>query len=343
MTRRALATAILAALAAAVPAAAQTTPERIVDLAKTTTVREYDGWLLYSRWDGSAYHLATFHDGTQQDLAVPTQSQPFDADAGPDSNGSPSAVVSICKDTCDLFVIGFTPGDQLRPVNNANTTDHDEIAPSVWKGRLVFGRRYGKDEVLPYTKLMKAPRSHPSDRLAGLPDTRCGSVDPPSCRPIKDVDLPAMELSGQRIAQSWTYQPDSFPGFRQNEIRLTNVDRTDTRQIAYMTTGLGGQTYLGPSVVDGRVAFDKVCQGDPDGCDPRTSGDIRYRISDATYQLVGETEQWTGWAYDGTSDFHVPSDFDCSGGEPGAPPTEPCGIYRRSGLPWKDTAGSHFH
>src|SRR5689334_14893499 len=133
MTRRLLAIALFAALAAAVPASAQAQGERVVDLAKSTTVREYDGWLLYSRWDGSAYHLSTWHDGTQMALPVPTQATPFDADAGPDSNGKPSAVVSICEDTCDLFVIGFESGDQPRPVNNANTTDHDEIAPSVWK------------------------------------------------------------------------------------------------------------------------------------------------------------------------------------------------------------------
>ena len=149
-----------------------------------------------------------------------------------------------------------------------------------------------------------------------------------------------MELWGRWIAQSWTYQPDSFPGFRQNEIRLTNVARTDTRQVAAMVSGEGGQTYLGPSVVDGRVAFAKVCQGDPGGCSPSTSGPVRYRISNGAYQLVGESEQWSGWAFDGTADFHVPSDFDCSGGDPGSPPSEPCGIYRRTGLPWNDAAGA---
>jgi hypothetical protein len=55
----------------------------------------------------------------------------------------------------------------------------------------VFARRYGKDQVLPYTKMLQAPRSRPSTRLAGLPSTRCGAVDPPDCRPIKDIEDPS--------------------------------------------------------------------------------------------------------------------------------------------------------
>lgn len=58
----------------------------------------------------------------------------------------------------------------------------------IWKGRLVFAREYGSP-VSPYTKLLKAPRSTPSDRLAGLPEERCGAGEPPDCRPIEDPEL----------------------------------------------------------------------------------------------------------------------------------------------------------
>ena len=142
MTGRVLAIAVLAALAAAAPAAAQSPGARIVDLAKSTTVREYDGWLLYSRWDGSAYHLSTWHDGTQTDLPAPRSPGRTTRTPAPTRAASRPRWCPSATRRCDLFVIGFKPGDRLRPVNNANTTDHDEIAPSVWKGRLVFGRRY---------------------------------------------------------------------------------------------------------------------------------------------------------------------------------------------------------
>ncbi len=120
MTRRFIST--LAATAAGVtlaagvaPAAAQTQEARVVGLDRATPVREYAGWLLFSRWDGSAYRLATLHQGQLRDLPVPPQITPLDADVGPDSAGDPSAVVSLCAATCDLFVVGFEDGDELRP------------------------------------------------------------------------------------------------------------------------------------------------------------------------------------------------------------------------------------
>ena len=329
----ALLAAVSLALACAGSASAQGEREPIVGLQRSTTLDEHAGWLLFSRWDGSAYRLSTWRAGAVRDLPVPPQPGVFDADVGPDSAGKPSAVVSLCRGSCDLYVIGFEPGDALRPVRNANTTNRDEIAPTVWKGRLALGRRYGANQVVPYTKLLAAPRSRPSQRLAGLPERRCGAIDPPDCRRIEDVGLRRMELWGRWIAQSWTYQPDSFPGFRQNEIRLTNVTRTDTRQVAAVTTGLGGQTYLGPSIAEGRVAFFRACQGDPGGCSTTNSGAIRYRISTGEYTHVGANEAWSGWAWSGAADYHVPSEFACGGGDR-AVATPPCAIVRRGGLRW---------
>lgn len=334
---------LAATMALAGPAAAQ--GERVVDLDRSTTVREYAGWVLFSRWDGSNYRLSTWDATTRavRDLPVEPQPSVFDADAGPDSDGRPSAVVSICRGSCDLYVIGFDEGDSLRPVRNANTRGHDEVAPSVWRGRLVFGRRYSRNRVLPYTKMLNAPRSRPSSRLADLPDRRCGAPDPPSCRTIKDTQLFGMDLWGRWVAQSWTYQAEGLAGLRQNEIRLTDTSRTETRQLAYMSTGLGGQTYLGPSIAEGRVAFARVCQGDPQGCRASDSGPARYRISTGAYEQAGEVRDWYSWVWSGASDYHVPSAYDCSVGAPNEQPRERCGIYRRNGpLPWRPAPASRF-
>jgi hypothetical protein len=338
---RLLASALCCALLCIAPAdsAAQSDGQAIVGLERSTPLDEYAGWVLFSRWDGAAYRLSTWRDGTVRDLAVPAQPDVFDADAGPDSAGKPSAAVSLCHGSCDLYVIGFEAGDELRPVRNANTTNRDEVAPTIWKGRLAFGRRYGRHEVVPYTKLLAAPRSRPSQRLAGLPQRRCGAIDPPACRRIEDVTLRSMELWGRWIAQSWTYQPDDFPGFRQNEIRLTNVAHTDTRQVAAMTTGLGGQTYLGPSIAEGRVGFFRACQGDPAGWRASDSGAIRYRISNGDYTHVGANEAWAGWAWSGAADYHVPSAFACGGGDP-AVVAPACAIVRRTGLQWTPISAS---
>jgi hypothetical protein len=107
-----------------------------------------------------------------------------------------------------------------------------------------------------------------------------------------------MDLWGRWIAQHWTYQAEGFSGFRQNEIRLTNVRRTDTRQLAYMATGLGGQTYRGPSIADGRIAFFRACHGDPGGCSSANSGAIRYRISTGRYEIDGAVQAWSGWSWE---------------------------------------------
>ena len=339
-TLLALVLALALALAGATSARAADPATRIVDLARGTPVREYAGWLLFSRWDGTRYHLATWHAGSVRDLAVPSQRTPYDADAGPDSRGRPSGVVSLCRRSCDLYVIGFDSGDRLRPVRNANTS-HDELAPTVWHGRLAFGRRYGPDQVVAYTKRLNAPRSHPSDRLAGLPARRCGAAAPPSCRRIEGVKLPAMDLWGRWVAQSWTYQPDDFPGFRQNEIRLTNLGRSDTRQLAAMGTGIAGQTYLGPSIDNGRVAFFRACQVGGGGCSARYAGAIRYRISTGDYQLAGADESWSGWAWSGARAYHVSGSYACADGDPGVR-VPACGIYRQIGLPWHDIAASHI-
>ena len=324
---------LLLAHPAGAAARVSATGELFVPLARSTPVDEYAGWLLFSRWDGERYRLSSWHDGEVRDLQVRSQSAPFDADVGPDSKGRPSVAVSLCDGSCDLFVIGLGVGDRLRPVRNANTTGSDEIAPTVWKGRVAFGRRYGANTVIPYTKRLNWPRSRRSERLAGLPDRRCGAVDPPHCRRLRDTKLASMELWGRWLAQRWTYQPTGFGGFRQNEIRLTNVERTDTRQVAYMSTGLGGQTYLGPSIAEGRVAFFRACQGDPGGCSSMNSGAIRYRISTGRYEIDGAVHAWSGWTWSGAVGYHVPSDYACSGGDP-ALAVEPCGIYRRRGLDW---------
>jgi hypothetical protein len=334
--RRIILLTVLAAatLGAAGPAAAQgPAGERILPLAKGTDIREYAGYVLFSRWDGTAYRLSVLRGGAVTDLPVRPQATPFDADVGPDSSGSPSAVVSLCDVSCDLHVVGFGAGETPRPVANANTGG-DETDPSIWKGRLVFARTYGT-KVVPYTKLLGAPRSRPSDRLAALPAKRCGAVDPPDCRPIEQADLVGMDLWGRWVGQSWTYQPDDFPGFRQNEIRLTDVARTDTRQVAAMVTGLGGQAYLGPSFAGGRLGFFRACQGDPAGCSTENSGALRYAISSERYEIAGANEAWGAWALTGTGDLHVPGSFDCSGGDPASPPSEACGIWQRDGLPWQ--------
>jgi hypothetical protein len=141
--------------------------------------------------------------------------------------------VSVCDDGCDLYESGLEPGSRPRRARGVNTGDHDEVALSVWAGNLVFGRRAGPNRITLYAKGARGKL----ERLPGLGTTRCGAIEPPSCRPVADVDLQATELRGRWVAQSWTYQPDDFGGHAQNEIRLTDLGGTRDLRLASMTTG----------------------------------------------------------------------------------------------------------
>ncbi len=44
------------------------------------------------------------------------------------------------------------------------------------------------------------------------------------------------------------------------------------RQLARSSTGIGGQTYLGPSIAEGGVAFYRACHADLGGCSTKDSG-----------------------------------------------------------------------
>jgi hypothetical protein len=281
--------------AAAFPAAA---PAQEISTSRATPLREHAGVTVLSRWDGSAYRLAIRSaGGAPVDVTqVRAQARPFDVDIGSDTRGRPALVMSLCDPDCDLFVTSPF-GGPVRPVRNANTSDHDESAPTIWRGRIAFARRYGTRDV-PYTKELVAPRSRPSTRLAGLPQQRCLSPDPPTCRPIERERIAALEIWGRWVGQSWTYEVNGAGGFRQNEMRLTTIDRRDTRQLAFHVTGLSGQRLLAPSFANGAVAWYLGCNSDTGGCKDR-GGATRYGINTRTYARDVETTRLGGWAWDG--------------------------------------------
>ena len=105
----------------------------------------------------------------------------------------------------------------------------------------------------------------------------------------------------------------------QNEIRLTDLSGTRDLLVADMTSGESGQVYLGLSIAGGDVAFFRGCQGDPAVRARPATGVDRYDIATRRYQIAGANEAWTGWAWDGSAEYHVPSAFDCSGGDSGRP------------------------
>ena len=285
MLRR-LTSLLLAALAlSAVPAPAGAAT--VARPGAATAVREYRGTIAFSRYDAAAGHfrLAIRRPGAAPvDLPVAPADRTFDADIGPDSKGRPQLVYRRCDETCDLFVYSLAAGTGERPVRNANDPEHDDVTPTLWKGRIAWARIYGEQrdrKVVVYTKSLTAPRSRPSTRLPGVPERRCG-VDR-SCGPTLGRSVDALELWGDNLAQTVSYTCRGCAGTASQELRLVRVSARRSAQIAFQAVGLSGQQLVGPSFFDGWLGWYKACLGDPSGCQGDRHGPFRFGLRHRTY------------------------------------------------------------
>lgn len=289
---------LAAAVALAAPAAAQAQDLELERLQRDTTVREDAGLSLYSRWDDGIdrYRLILRDTLSTTALPVAPQVERFDADMGTDSGGRPAAIVSLCgrargadgrSGGCDLFVISVR-GGAVRAVTNANTPD-DEARPTLDRGRIAFTRTYRERRSAGpavYTKTLVAPRSRPSTRRSGVPRRRCipsprgGSDCSTTSRRVSEL-----ELSGPDLALVVTYGVQPSDGTRFNEVRLVAVAERSSRQVAFMTTGEGGQRHLGLSFAGRRaLSWYLAC----DTC-ARQAGAFRYRPGRGYERALGPT------------------------------------------------------
>ena len=286
---------LLALAALAVPAAASAEP--VAAPGAATGVREYAGTIVFSQLDATTrqWRLAVRRAGAPaaEVLPVAPSTRPFRADIGPDSAGGPTLIYQRCAATpgvptgCDLFVYSLERATGERPVDNANDPEHNDLAPTVWRGRIAWVRDYGRgSEPNPvvYTKELTAPRSRPSVRQPGVPQRRCGDVDRRVCGPTSGRTVRELELWGRNLAQSVSYGCRACAGIDQAELRLVDVTRQSARQVAFQVVGLSGQSLVGPSFAAGRVAWYRACLGDPSGCVGGRAGAFRMSLSTARYE-----------------------------------------------------------
>jgi hypothetical protein len=239
----------------------------------STTVREYQGTIVFSQRDASTgeWRLMTHHAGTGT-LPVPIRpsERPFDADIGPDSNGRPQLIYTRCDETCDLFVSSLANDTGERAVRNANDPEHHDVHPTLWRGRIAWARIYGEQidrKVVVYTKALTAPRSRPSTRLPGVPSR--GST-------ARSVD--SLELWGDNLAQVVGYGCGGCSGISQTELRLVRVSDRNASQIAFQVVGLSGQQLVGPSFANGWLSWYRACLGDPSACQGGRANPWRYNL-----------------------------------------------------------------
>jgi hypothetical protein len=281
------------ALAALVPVdAAQA--KAVTPLGAASSVREYAGTIVFSQFDQttSRWYLAVRRAGATaiERLPVASSATPFEADIGPDSGGRPALIYRRCGGTtseptgCDLFLLSLDGGPE-RAVRSANSPERNDVSPTLWRGRIAWTREYGSREAarpIVYTRTLTAPSSRRSTRLPGVPERRCGDVDP-GCGRTNNRAVLALELRRERLALTVQYACRRCSGIRQSELRLDDVRKRTSRQIAFQIVGLSGQTLTGPSFFAGRLAWFKGCLGDPAGC---AKGGIpfRYSLSRRTYE-----------------------------------------------------------
>jgi hypothetical protein len=286
-----LAAAVVAALT--VPAASA---EPVAAPGAATTVREDAGTIAFSQFDAAAqqWRLAIRRAGAPaaELLPVAPSSRPFQADIGPDSAGRPALVYHRCAAVpgaptgCDLFVYSLEGATGERPVRNANDPEHNDIAPTIWRGRIAWTRDYGRGSEpnpIVYAKSLTAPRSRPSTRLPGVPQRRCGDVDR-VCGPTSGRRVGALELWGENLAQVVSYGCRGCSGIDQTELRLVDIGDRSARQIAFQVVGLSGQSLVGPSFAVGRVAWYRACLGDPSGCLGGRAGAFRATLTSGRYE-----------------------------------------------------------
>ena len=289
---------VLAAVAVATPAAASAAT--VARPGAATAVREYGGTIVFSQfdWPTRRWYLSVRRAGAKSPERLGVASSPvsFQADIGTDSAGRPELIYQRCGRAvsttppayeltgCDLFVYSLVDGTGERPVRNANDPAHNDVNPTLWRGRIAWTREYGSGEhanPVVYTKTLTAPRSRPSTRLPGVPSTRCGDVDK-VCAPTVYRSVEALELRGDLLVAIVRYVCNACGGISQTEVRLDAVADRSSRQVAYLLTGLLGQRFAGPSVFDGRLAWYKGCALPESGC--RNAGPWRYQLSKRRYE-----------------------------------------------------------
>ncbi len=294
-----------------------------------TAVREYGGTIVFSDFDQAAgrWYLSVRRAGAKkaQRLAVASSAMPFDADIGTDSGGRPELIYQRCAKTatatpgpipqfpiiiitrtgCELFVYSLADATGERPVRNANDATHNDVNATLWAGRIAWTREYGSGKdanPIVYTKTLTAPRSQPSTRLPGVPQTRCGDVDkvcgPTTARRVSALELrqdanagacgpspshPTSAACERELAVVVSYTCTGCSGIAQTDLRLDSVRAKSSQLVARSVSGMNGQGFVGPSFFDGRLAWYRACAVTEASC-RSFAGPWRYRLSNDSYE-----------------------------------------------------------
>ena len=204
---------------------------------RPSAIRTYADVQVFSAFEDGTYRLAIRREGKVELLPVAPSPAPFAADIGPDRKGRPQLIYTRCKAKgrdCDLFVFSLAGGAGERPVRAVNTSAN-EVAPTLWKGRIAFAREHkGRLRSVVYTRKLAAPRSRPSERL-------------PAERKQTGVAV-ELELYGDHLAQIVHLTSST-------EVRLVDISDHSSRLLDRAGVGEAAQHFAGVGFASGYLAW----------------------------------------------------------------------------------------
>ncbi|HEU4975049.1 MAG TPA: hypothetical protein VFT50_08155 [Baekduia sp.] len=146
--RSAAALIVLAAATASSVGSASAATVAVGPVGQTGQLSAWGGHVVFSQRDPatSRWRLMDASAVGIRALPVPAQATPITADAGPDAHGRPAAVFTRCSgtgaaNTCRIHELSLARA-HAKPhlVGALARPGYSDGAPSIWKGRIAFGR-----------------------------------------------------------------------------------------------------------------------------------------------------------------------------------------------------------
>ncbi len=264
--------------AALSPGVAPAATRTLAEVPRNAPIGAYGGWVAWSVWspERGRWRLSALHDGAIVEPPAPVRKHPFDLDLGSDANGRVVATYSRCTKTaqlpadfigsphrgCHVRVLDLLTGVERsagipRPANASDTM------PSMWRGRVAFGRSVKGSDV--DQVLLWDPTTRRLRRLkrGAVPPDVCDWNDDEPCTKVGGVGhVSALDLGSRLVAFRWTVSGTRIVGHSASEMRASTLDGRRTFKLA------DGWVYeacdevdsvttlsLGPPTVDGGAVF----------------------------------------------------------------------------------------
>lgn len=266
--------AALAAVAACLMLApsAVAAPRVLATVNSLSPISAHGDWVAWSVPVNGAWGLVVSDGGTPRPLPIQPRTQPFDVDLGSDAGGRPVATFSRCATAPEPRGAGIAPwtgsGCRVRVVDLATGVERSagiprpagasDTTPSMWRGRVAFGRRDRRhgdvSQVLLWTP---GKRSLRTLRHGAMP-TKCPFRT--GCKgALQRGAVTGLDLGARLATFAWWIEAPGVVGHagwevRADDLRSGRSTRVGTGYVGEVCTeGIDGKTPSTPSAAGTRV------------------------------------------------------------------------------------------